>query len=158
MSELISKEESEEFNKKNKVPYKLNEIRKNEERIKYFKHFGIESLRRDKDYDTKLVACSDNGEIRDYNNILADLKFLAIFYASAIVGILLIIGIVTTFESNGFLRIIVILLGLWILVALGYAVIGFIRNITSSRGITFKLCSFIYIAPIILYILYFMLF
>ena len=127
-------------------------------KIKYFKNFGIELLRRDKDYDTSLVGCNSYGEIQDYNNIFADLKFLAILYASAVIGIILLIGIVTNLESNGFLRIIVILLGLWILVALGYAVLGFIRNITSSRDITFKLSSFIYIAPIILYVLYFMLF
>ena len=105
-----------------------------------------------------MVGCNSYGEIQDYNNIFADLKFLAILYASAVIGIILLIGIVTNLESNGFLRIIVILLGLWILVALGYAVLGFIRNITSSRDITFKLSSFIYIAPIILYVLYFMLF
>lgn len=158
MKIVISKEEISEFNEKNKVPYKLTEIQRNEQKIKYFKNFGIELLRRDKDYDTSLVGCNSYGEIQDYNNIFADLKFLAILYASAVIGIILLIGIVTNLESNGFLRIIVILLGLWILVALGYAVLGFIRNITSSRDITFKLSSFIYIAPIILYVLYFMLF
>ncbi len=158
MVELISKEEIEKFNKENKVPYKLTEIQQNEQKIKYFKHFGIELLRKDKDYDTSIVGCNSYGEIQDYNNISADLKFLAILYASAIVGIILLIGIVTNFESNGFLRIIVILLGLWILIALAYAVLGFIRNILSSRDIKFKLCSIIYIAPIIIYILYFVLF
>lgn len=158
MVDLISKEEIREFNEKNKVPYKLTEIQQNEQRIKYFKNFGIDLFRKDKDYDTSIVGCNSYGEIQDYNNISADLKFLAILYASAIVGIILLIGIVTNFESNGFLRIIVILLGLWILAALGYAVLGFIRNILSSRDIIFKLESFIYIAPIILYILYFVLF
>ena len=158
MSELISKKEINGFNEKNKTPYKLTEIQQNEQKIKYFKHFGIELLRRDKDYDTSLVGCNSYGEIQDYNNIFADLKFLAIFYASAIIGIIFLIWIVTNLSSTGFLRIIVILLGLWILVALGYAVLGFIRNISSSRDIKFKLVSVIYIAPIILYILYFILF
>ncbi len=158
MAELISKEEIKEYNEKNKVPYKLTEIQRNEQKIKYFKHFGIELLRRDKEYDTSLVGCNSYGEIQDYNNIYADLKFLAILYASAIIGIILLIGIVTNLSSTGFLRIIVILLGLGILAALGYAVLGFIRNITSSRDIKFKFISIIYIAPIILYILYFILF
>lgn len=158
MKLLISKDEIKEFNEKNKVPYKLTEIQRNEQKIKYFKHFGIELLRRDKEYDTSLVGCNSYGEIQDYNNIYADLKFLAILYASAIIGIILLIGIVTNLSSTGFLRIIVILLGLGILAALGYAVLGFIRNITSSRDIKFKLISIIYIAPIILYILYFILF
>ena len=158
MAELISKEEIKEYNEKNKVPYKLTEIQRNEQKIKYFKHFGIELLRRDKEYDTSLVGCNSYGEIQDYNNIYADLKFLAILYASAIIGIILLIGIVTNLSSTGFLRIIVILLGLGILAALGYAVLGFIRNITSSRDIKFKFISIICIAPIILYILYFILF
>lgn len=158
MTELISKKEIREYNEKNKVPYKLTEIQQNEQKIKYFKNFGIELLRKDKDYDTSIVGCNSYGEIQDYNNISFDLKFLAILYASAIVGIILLIGIVTNFESNGFLRIIVILLGLWILAVLGYAVLSFIRNILSSRDIKFKLESFIYIAPIIIYILYFVLF
>ncbi|WP_407379008.1 hypothetical protein [Methanobrevibacter sp.] len=90
-------------------------------------------MRRDKDYDASIVGCNSYGEIQDYNNIFADLKFLAILYASAIFGIILLIGIVTNLSSTGFLKIIVILLGLGILAALGYAVLGFIRNISSSR-------------------------
>ena len=133
MKLLISKDEIKGFNEKNKVPYKLTEIQRNEQKIKYLKHFGIELLRRDKDYDASIVGCNSYGEIQDYNNIFADLKFLAILYASAIFGIILLIEIVTNLSSTGFLKIIVILLGLGILAALGYAVLGFIRNISSSR-------------------------
>lgn len=158
MKNLISKEQINEFNERNKVPHKLTEIQRNEQKIKYWKEFGIELLRKDKDYDVSLVGCNNYGEIKDYNNISADLSFLAKMYISAIIGLILLIAIVSNLSSNGFLRIIVVLLGLYVLFALGYGVLGFIRNILSSRDIEFKLYSFIYIAPIILYILYFVIF
>lgn len=69
MKDVITREQTNNFNKENKYPTKMGLTHILENKEKYFKTFGISQDRHDEDYDTRLVGIDEYGAITDTNNI-----------------------------------------------------------------------------------------
>ena len=141
MKDVITREQTNNFNKENKYPTKMGLTHILENKEKYFKTFGISQDRHDEDYDTRLVGIDEYGAITDTNNILSNLLDLGVTIIVIVLAMLLVTGIISYLTPNNPLRGIVILLIIGIIYLLYRNIKNLIIKLKSKRSTKFKIIS-----------------
>lgn len=127
--------------------------KKDQIKSNYLKSMGNSMDTHTKDYDSDLVEVNDEGNVTDYNIISEVFKAAGKYYAIIIGLLLIILGIVSVVSGLG-PAILITILVLFIILAAILLIVQFIDSVKSSRDISYKLISSIYILPLLFILVY----